>query len=815
MNTVLSQPDFKFQSKSNVLKHLKNKIRFSQIEEIYDFTVDDWNCNSKSIIKLISKKFHSTIIIRSSAIGEDSPVSSQAGNFQSVLNVNPKFVTSIKKAVSLVIKSYTKADFVNDQNQILVQNQSKNIIFSGVIFSRESEFASPYYVINYDKSQSTTSVTAGSVGNIIKIFRNTDKKLIPKPWKILLKSVKEIESILKLDKLDIEFGINKDNQVIIFQVRPITFILKTDTSTNDKKIENLILKNKKLFSNSPTSKLLYGKKTFYSDMSDWNPAEIIGNNPNLFDYSLYDMLIMKSAWAKGRTNIGYHDVKSTPLMVKFGSKPYVDIRASFNSFLPEIFPPRLKKNLIEFYLKKLEKFPHLHDKVEFEILFSCYDLTLNSRLKELKNSNFSLKEIKLLKSLLLEFTNDIIENFHKILNKSNKSILIMTKKRNDILSNLKQNPSHKELLFSAAQLLNDCKTYGTIPFSTMARIAFISTIMLKSAQKTGIITQELVDSFLNSISTPLSEIQNDLYNYKTQKISKSDFLKKYGHLRPGTYDITANRYDKQDQFLDDFKMFVTKKKIKKRPQHKNFKYLFKNHNLNFDSIDFLDFVELSLVSREKLKFEFTKNLSAAIELIIEAGHKLGFSKNDLSNIGITNILKAKNYSNTDTKKLWKKLILKELVQKQINDMLVLPPLIFSNNDFEIINYFISKPNFITNKKITASLFNLDNYSEEIDKIEKNIILIEHADPGFDWIFTKHPAALITKYGGVASHMAIRCAEIGLPAVIGCGEILYEQLKSSSTVMIDCKNNEVMILENSEKNEEIEARKVLKSLGYIK
>jgi len=170
---------------------------------------------------------------------------------------------------------------------------------------------------------------------------------------------------------------------------------------------------------------------------------------------------------------------------------------------------------------------------------------------------------------------------------------------------------------------------------------------------------------------------------------------------------------------------------------------------------------------------------------------------------------------TETKKVWKKLISKELTKKQINDMLVLPPLIFSEKDFEIINYYISKPNFITNKKITSSLFDLEKNLYQSDKIENKIILIEHADPGFDWIFTKNPAALITKYGGVASHMAIRCAEIGLPAVIGCGEILYEQLKTSSTVMLDCKNEEVMILENSENNEIIEARKVLKSLGYIK
>jgi phosphohistidine swiveling domain-containing protein len=804
-----------FGSKSNTLKFLQKKIKKSKIEPIYDFTVDEWNKNQKVILKNISRQFNSKIIIRSSALGEDSLESSQAGNFQSILNINSSSKISVKKAIKSVIKSYEIGNNTNKNNQILIQNQSKNIFVSGVVFTRTPEIASPYYVINYDESDSTVGVTSGIVGNTIKIFRNTKKNSISKQWQNLLKSIKEIESILNLDKLDIEFGINKDTQVIIFQVRPITFIQKINVNQNDKKIQNLILQNKKKFCKLNETNKLYGKKTFFSDMSDWNPAEIIGNNPNLFDYSLYDFLIMKNSWSKGIMNIGYENMKSTPLMVRFGSKPYVDIRTSFNSFLPSKLPSTIKKKLLSFYLDKLKKSPFLHDKVEFEILFSCYDLTLDSRLNELKKAKFSSKEIHIIKSTLIEFTNEIIQNFNTILKNSNNSIEILTNKRNLILSNLKPKNSHNALLITAEKLLNDCKIYGAIPFSTMARIAFISTIILKSLQKKGHVTNESVDVFLNSISTSLSEIQNDLYSYTSGKISKNQFLKKYGHLRPGTYDITANRYDKQQEFLNNMKIFITKKKSKKYSRQKKLVNLFEKHNLQFNSIDFFDFVEQSLVSREKLKFEFTKNLSAAIELIAEAGQKLGFSREEMSNLTITEILKAKNHTNSETKQIWKKLISKELSNKLIMDMQVLPPLIFSEKDFEIIDYFISKPNFITNKKITSSLCNLEKYQQKIDEIENNIILIEHADPGFDWIFTKNPAALITKYGGVASHMAIRCAEIGLPAAIGCGEILYEKLQSSSTVMLDCKNSEILILENSDKDEEIEARKVLKSLGYIK
>ena len=36
-----------------------------------------------------------------------------------------------------------------------------------------------------------------------------------------------------------------------------------------------------------------------------------------------------------------------------------------------------------------------------------------------------------------------------------------------------------------------------------------------------------------------------------QSLSKTDFLKKYGHLRPGTYEITSLRYDDDpDSYFD-------------------------------------------------------------------------------------------------------------------------------------------------------------------------------------------------------------------------------------------------------------------------
>nr|AIE93126.1 Phosphoenolpyruvate synthase/pyruvate phosphate dikinase [uncultured marine thaumarchaeote AD1000_31_G03] len=93
----------------------------------------------------------------------------------------------------------------------------------------------------------------------------------------------------------------------------------------------------------------------------------------------------------------------------------------------------------------------------------------------------------------------------------------------------------------------------------MARISFIGTILLKSLQNMGIFGNNFYDNFINSVSTPLTEIQNDVSDFKNGQISKQTFFKKYGHLRPGTYDITQDRYDKNYTFFSEIN-FKKKKK---------------------------------------------------------------------------------------------------------------------------------------------------------------------------------------------------------------------------------------------------------------
>ena len=106
-------------------------------------------------------------------------------------------------------------------------------------------------------------------------------------------------------------------------------------------------------------------------MPDWNPAEIIGVKPKRLALSLYKEIITDEIWAYQRDNYGYRSLRSFPLLHSFLGVPYIDVRVSFNSFIPKNLHDSISTKLVNYYLEELSKNSNHHDKVEFEIVYSC------------------------------------------------------------------------------------------------------------------------------------------------------------------------------------------------------------------------------------------------------------------------------------------------------------------------------------------------------------------------------------------------------------------------------------------------------------
>ena len=122
-----------------------------------------------------------------------------------------------------------------------------------------------------------------------------------------------------------------------------------------------------------------------------------------------------------------------------------------------------------------------------------------------------------------------------------------------------------------------------------------------------------------------------------------------------------------------------------------------------------------------------------------------------------------------------KLVNKAKSRFMITRSLILPPLITREIDIDYFQLQAQQPNFITLKQVTAHVVYLASNSTALpENLAGAIVVLTNADPGFDWLFIHDIAGLVTLYGGCNSHMAIRAAELGLPAVIGTGEVLFQQ-----------------------------------------
>ncbi len=782
-------------TKANTLETLSPLLKKSTIEPLFIFKLKQWKNHSKKIITEIQNKFSQKIVVRSSSSSEDGINFSNAGLFHSELNVDSKNIESIKNSIQKVIESYKKNSSLNDSEQILIQAQTRNVEYSGVIFTRDIEENAPYYVINFDKSKETDTVTSGAVDNSIKMLRSTKMSDIPKPWKDLIAATKEIEDLLDGLALDIEFALNKKGKVIIFQVRPLAATQKF-ISINDKIIYNE--KNRILGSYNDLKKdSLFNQSYTLSDMSFWNPAEIIGGRSDPLSYSLYHHLILKKAWNVGLISLGYKKV-DRPLMVRLANKPYIEVETAFKALLPESISNKTERLLLNYFIKKLQENPELHDKIEFEISLNCFTPSTNEDLKEIQ-SLVTPRQFKEIRENLILLTSGIFSNYSKIEKEDIKSLKILENKRKSLYEIFQKSSLQKKIIFTV-QLLSDTIDYGTIQFSRMARLAFIGNQYLKSFVKSGVIKDSEYENFFSSIDTVASELNIDFNKVLMGNIDVNKFNNIYGHLRPGTYNICKLPYSKNpDYFSINDKAISTTNSTNPSNEESDFKLKIDNYLKDFEikisSKDLLDFTTSTTKNREYFKFEFTKNLSLALEWLVEIGNELSFSRDDLSYLTLENLSSiSEDTPKNEIIDFWSSQINGRKQKIDVWKYISLPSIIFDENSLKIIKYQTARPNFITSKKtqgkiIDAEMLSTGNY----DKINGKIVLLEKADPGFDWIFSKNIIALITKFGGAASHMAIRCAEFSIPAAIGCGDMLYDRLKKANTVDLDCKNQLITIV----------------------
>jgi glutamine kinase len=775
-------------SKGQALLSLENKLIQFKVPQLFVFESEKFSQDPKYVFNQILNRFNGClVVIRSSAADEDGSSTAMAGEYESVLNVASDDQDAVDYAIKEVIASYERKRPRQSGDEVIVQEMVLNTSMSGVVFTHDLNTGAPYYVINYDDvSGLTNTVTSGGgeyANRTLYIHRGATQVLRSERFQQLMLAIQELEKIMDSQFLDVEFALGEDFTPYLLQVRAIT----TQPNWNRavaKRID-VTLQGIQAFVKARLQPMVgvYGSTTVLGQMPDWNPAEMIGRAPRALAFSLYKVLITDRAWCIARDTMGYATPVGQPLMVSLAGQPFIDTRLSFHSFLPASLSPEISEKLVDAWVKRLQAHPELHDKIEFEVAITAYSFDIDKKIQTLTGMALSQAEQSEFKGALRQQTRSLLaDNGEGSISKALANVEELSKKQSHL--------SIGQDFNAIFGMIDDCIRLGTVPFSILARHGFIARTILLSLNQLGILTMEDTDLIQSGVRTVASALVKDMRRLQLGELSRPDFMAEYGHLRPGTYDILSSRYDQMSDLGINDTQVRPEEELKEfmlsKQQRREIDQLLQAEGFpEFDADKLLTYVQDATVGREYGKFIFTRSISEMLELIADFGEKHGLSRDEMSHVPIDNLIDVVTKSSEGSiEQRLRKIAEEESERHALSTAIRLPQILFDEAGVHVVPFQVSHPNFITHKKITASCLSL-LAGQVTPALTGKIVLIENADPGFDWIFAQQIGGLITKYGGANSHMAIRCAEFGIPAAIGCGEQRFEAFIGANQILLDC------------------------------
>lgn len=780
---------FEFGTKAETLERLQPLVRGVSIPPLHHFSVADWAVDPKQVLNVVRSRFAGAVVaVRSSARVEDSALSSMAGAFLSKLGVASGDEAELESAIDQVVDSMTG----NSRDQVLVQGMVTDVAVSGVIMTYDMVHGAPYYCIDFDEETGLTdAVTSGrGIHKGLFVYRYADDTMVRSARiAAFLRAARELEAICGCSALDIEFGVSRTGQIFLFQVRRIALSRNWHPVT-ERRIKTQLAHVEQFVRHcSRRRRGILGARTILAIMPDWNPAEIIGTTPRQLAASLYRELITEATWRVARSDMGYRDIGYGELMVLINHHPYIDVRQSFNSFLPVGLGDDIGEKLVEAWLDRLEANPEFHDKIEFEVVPTCIDFCFEGDFRNRYPDTLSPAEFDVFRAALTALT-------RRCLSPGPENTLDLALDRAGRLdmyerARIDRDDDAHALLAHAQYLLGRCEQFGTYSFAVVARHAFIAESILRSAVRRGALSEARLAAFRRSIRTVTGSMVSEYSLVCHGGLSRAEFLHKFGHLRPGTYEITSLRYDERDDLFNDdmrgipdvalpaFTLIAEERAAIER--------LLEQTGLDVVDADrLLDYARRAIVGREQVKFIFTRTLSDALSLLVRWGEHLSLSRDDLSHLDWSEIGHSLTLPLMDAPDRH----FLDAADRGRRSMAAahgfrLGHIIFGVRDIYVATLNRSVPNFVGIGSASGMSVQLTANTPASIDVRDRIVCIENADPGFDWIFTKGPSALITRFGGANSHMAIRCAELGLPAAIGCGDQIFHRIVEAGGVEINC------------------------------
>ena len=774
-------------TKADTLARLRGRLASGQVLPQVTFTVRDWRHDAGAVLAKVQAAFASSeLVVRSSARVEDTYERSNAGAFESRLGV-PNFAPAVRAAIEAVIASYGAQS--GDHDQVLVQPQLTDVATCGVVFTHTLT-GQPYFVVESDSSGKTDVVTGGANGTDVMFVRHgVLLEGLPDHVASAIALVTELQTVLRQELLDVEYAIDRFGRVFLLQVRPLVAAAKKLlAAAGDKAFQAARAEVVELSKPAPG---IVGPPILLSDMSDWNPAELVGGRPRPLAVSLFHHLITEKTWRAARARLGYNDPADTELLTVIAGHPYIDVRASARSLLPKALPAQLRERIVAEALALLAQHLHLHDKIEFGVVPSAFTPAFDEIfLARFTQSGFSSTEIDEVTTAIRAQTEKLISGDPESVQELMAEIHQIDQARALLTENAGEDP-----LGVVEALVRDAREHGFEAFGAIARLAFIGAAFLRGLVEVGAIRRDRADGFLRSLRTVAGELAEALAAYGAGMLDVKALLEQFGHLRPSSFDVTSPRYDENPELY--LGGAVARGEIAPTPEpfawtEDELERIFaatRATGLTVEAGELLRFIGDATVAREEGKFVVSRSVSDALKLLTAWGESQGLTREELSYMTLSEILSLRG--EPDARARGRRFAEAGAARHAADSTVLVPDVITGPEGLDVVTYVSSQPNFCGTDRVVSAPVVVEAGATGGD-VSGRVVLIESADPGFDWILARGIAGLVTRYGGAASHMAIRCAEFGIPAAIGVG-VRFDVLARSARIDLDPSNGRVEAL----------------------
>lgn len=516
-------------------------------------------------------------------------------------------------------------------------------MISGKVYTRDTKYNRPYYVIKFDENHSADGHTQPETTKWVA--HNVSLEFLEPHVEKLIRAVKDVESLYAYyEALEIDFTITDDGILDIGKTREQKDVIGMARPMSDKEF---------------TDTKAFAKCNYLdfhhvlSDTAYCDTVRMLGNNPRPLEFSLYKEMIDNEVWNTSMTSLGYEGTLED-IIVRIGNKPYASVNNIIKSMFPEGLDLMLKYKLENYYEEKIALEKNTEGCIEKNLIISSYSFDIDERLDKLAMHGFTSDEISTLKQTLYMQAENVINSYDDRCKKTDENIKILADIREQIVAEAPCEEKNSMKLFKYIEkLIGAVKQYGMSELISHEYCVSASQKFYKIFAEGDRSQKEI-----------LYKVSRELWANE----KKTDQFKGVLDIRGRVNNNIKGKYAaklKLGQAMSVSADVLTK-------------YI-EDVNIGFSPARLAQFIAGSIAASRKCIEEYIKCMGLIIDIVIRLGEIMGIAYEDMSYLEVQDLL---GYHSRDS---YIQIINSRRLMYHANTYLVLPGIICNVGDIDVID----------------------------------------------------------------------------------------------------------------------------------